>query len=312
MPLIPFFERVYTFPFYWEELMTEDEAKAKGLSAIVSFDPNMDEKGEAVNKASTTKMVIVQRYKADQHYFLDNEIHPFYLDVLTTDCHEVRLFFNFSIKIEDMALILRNHPKGNFLLTAGLKIRDELRSRLNTKSSNFLRGLTRKTILPFINEVIATLNPSFIEDGFSLNDIIEEYFFPYPLAQDIFDAQMVQGKQEVLNETNVMVAENAAETLLINKKAEAAGVTVTGNAQNAVLKNREIEVGGAEVINFTKKLVALKNNPDKTKVEVAKHLSKVKGTLVIGGGVFDDSDPLVEQIKANMILKKGGANGNAA
>jgi hypothetical protein len=276
-PLWPW-EYVYKFPFYFDQLLPAEVAKQKGLTPVITFDQDVDKKGEEKSK-DVQKMCIVSRFEKDQYYLLDNEIHPIFVDIFNEDGAGMRFIFNYSIKTLDELEILRQYPAGNYLVVASKKIKQEMHSRFVEKGLDQLNGSKEKCLPQIIATIKEELNKQFVPKGFSLDDVVEEFFFPYSKTQELIDMRVDKSKNDVEN----IIKINTADT-------DASVLKTKGNAETEVQVKRTKEIGAINVGIFQKKAVAatdmvvkIKKQVNPTEVQVAEKMSNLKGTYFAGG-----------------------------
>lgn len=326
-PFLPYlliypFQRVHRFEFSWKTLMTEDEAQAKGLRPILTYVKNTKELSEGDDRVEVQKLCVVKRSVKDQYYLLDREVHPFILDILSSDSVGVKLIFTFTLKIVEMNQILSDFPAGNFLAYAENLIVSELGCILRGLKFEELRGVAHGGIQQEIEDMKEKVNKEFAKHRFTLLRVMNEAVMILPESAKL-----------ILEQQNIALEKAKKEQLEISSKAKAAAEIITGNAQTIVLTKRAKDVGNAETEVLTKrtkevgeieadvlgqKLYELagyqrtnKSNIDLTKVGIAEKLGNL--STLVSNNVFGDDSKFEEILTAELVAKKsqgGGQNAN--
>lgn len=306
-PVLPW-DYLYKFPFYFDQMLPLKVAEAKGLTPTITFDQEVDKAGEEKTK-NVQKMCIVNRFEKQQYYLLDNEIHPLFVDLFNKAGAGMRFIMNYSLKTIDMLEILKNYPAGNYQVVASKKIKQELHAEFVRKGLDQLNGSDNKCLPEIVEKVKTTLNAEFRKKGFLLEDIVEEFFFPYAKTQELINKRLDKAMNDI---DNVMV-ENTAT-------AKANAAKTTGAAETEVLVNRAREIGKVDtnVFNTMVNTVAsyvekIRGKKDVTKIAISENISKVKGTVALGN-VFDNDRDGLDALETTNLLKfmnkKGGQNAN--
>ncbi len=311
MILIPFLERIMTFPFTWQQLMTEEEAYAKNLRPLLTYEKNVKSSDESGDKVAPQKMCLVRRHRDDQHYLLDREVHPFDLRIVPTDGGEIKFIIKFTLLIEDAKRIYSEFPSGNFLSYAQDIISTKLGNKYRTMKLDELRGKDAEGVIDETDDVLNEINETEFKDhSFKLLKIMVEDIVILPATQ-----QQIAEIQKVSIERIKIEGElHKKEQLLIQANAEANATKIKGNAKIEIDTKRTIDVGNAEAKVLGEKITKILNYQqqnkalvDKTK-EVVSYNHKNVTTLVETGGT-KDSD-VFEQVLVAEVTTKGGSNGN--
>jgi hypothetical protein len=309
--LIPFFERVYTFPFTWKALMPESEAEKRGLKPLLTYEKNVKTKDEEKDTISVQKMCLVIRTKDNQHYLRDRETQPFELAVLSSDGSEVKFVFKYLMQIEDndgMEKVLTKFPAGNFFSHVEDKIKKVLSVTLQKRKLGELRGVARGGISKELKTIIKNLNKSFKDSdfGFSLLDILHEEIII-----------LSSTSERISEEQNTEIERSRAAQTAIKAEAEANKIRTTETAKIDMQKKRTMDVGTAEALVLDKKLryaydyeEARSELVDGTANAVSGNLKDLKGVLITKDGISNGSNNLATNLIANAIQthQEGGSH----
>ncbi len=316
-PLIPIFERIFTFPLTFKTLMPEQDAIKKGLSPLMTYRINVSEVDSTGKEVTTTqRMCIVQRTIKDQHYLLDREVHPIEISIASSDGTEVKLIFTFTIQILDMELLLAKFPAGNFLQYAENSIIAKLRKVLPKKTFDEIRGVAKG---PDGGEIGLQDDLEKIKNELNAQEFKKEYGFHFLVImhenwiltkeaaerlKKIQDEQLekIQKNIEITKAQGLAAAtklKGDAETDVLQKRK-----TDVGNAQTAVMTKRTIDVGAAEVTVLKNKIAAItpfQKLMNTNAATVSSNLKDLKGTLITDKGGIGGGTHLVEMMIANSI-----------
>ncbi len=315
--LLPYIERIFTFPFVWKQLMTEQDAAKKNLIPLLTYKKEVEKsttdngKNDGKKMVETQSMCLVRRSRNDQWFLLDREVHPFDIKIVSSDGAEVQIVFKFVLRILDAKGIMSAYPSGNFLSYVEDLLKTEIGKKLREKELEELQGATKGGVNNDCELIVIDINQktTFPKDLFIIDTLLPEDVILSKGSESIIKARQEKSVQKITTDVRTEIAKQTK----INAEADAEAITIKGKAEITIaaektetVGTKEAEVLGlklAKVIEFQKADKAL---VDETKVAVALQQNKVT-TLVTTG--TDEGNPIVKQLVAN-IATKGVGNGN--